>query len=229
MAIAHVGTPVSDNDGDTSTLTLAVTVPEGCDCMVFDGGWSHSDTTALQSVVYNGDEALTQVTDLERTEGFWRASQWALLNPTPGSFNVVATLQAGQDEFGGGIRMYSGVDSVRSGSATELQGNSGDPGISVACQAGDMVVDCLLYDDLGANTPDAEQTRRWQEINLAGNNFNSLAVSDRIAAANPQAMGWTIPNVEWTYVGFALVPAATAGLVRPIFSSPVFKSPVFGR
>ena len=165
---------------------------------------------ALPTGVTFGAAPLTRSTLGAATAGNLGCSIWYLVNPAVGAANVTVTFAGVQNWIGCGCTVYEGVcqKSPLSGTGVANNGNSNAPTVTVPSEAGDMVVDAVMFDGFQVGVQGAGQTLRWSVTD--GINYYGQG-SEEVATGTSTVMDWVNAGAaqNWISVGVSLIPAAT--------------------
>ena len=183
MTIAILGTPAykHNNSFVANPVTLAVTVPAGTDCLVLGASVNNNVWTQLTGVTVNG--SATGITQQATTPGSIANRSlrfWTLLNPPPGTYNIVWTFNTSSGNAGGFLGLcLSGVDQttpVSASNASSTGSGSSPLATTITCPAGGLAVGGF-YADTVQPTRDASQTLLGVEESNHGFSYKTDATS----------------------------------------------------
>lgn len=166
---------------------------------------------AVSSVTY-GSSSLTFIGAQNSVLNYLRVEMWYLLNPPIGTATITVTFSAAVDFAVGGSASYFNVGGVGAFNSA----NSGTPiSVTVNSNSGALVVDTIVS-TLGAASPGAGQTQRWNSglIDPVGTLTKEVGAGSDKPASSPVTMTWAgagtlmISNIqpEWAIIAVALDP-----------------------
>ena len=213
MAVAEVGTTSTLAVADTSaTRTLNYTLDSGANCLVVRVHWLELGPT-LNSVTWGG-VAMTSIGAPSVSSGGHTVQMFRLVNPTPGTADVVATFSASQFYCIVAATGLSGVktDSPNSSYQTGNATSSASPAsiAAVTSKTGDLVINALTRDDDNGMT--------------AQNQTSQYAVIDNdpsLVGCGGKAAGAASVDPEWTYTGTATWAMASVNFEAGAVTVPV--------
>jgi len=161
---------------------------------------------AVSSVTYGG-YSLTLAGSQVESSSKVRGEMWYLKAPAAGTADIIVTL-AGSANFAAGATNFFNVDQTTPyGAATTGQG-SGDPSLTVASAAGELVIDGVADRDVDTESIGAGQTLLWTQKNGTVSE-DAWAGSSMEAGAASVTMSWTTTGGgagEWAGVAISLKP-----------------------
>jgi hypothetical protein len=130
-----------------------------------------------------------------------------LINPTPGTADVVVTTSISRTMEGGSLS-FTGVDQTTpiAHSATAF-GAFTAPSVGVASAVGNMVAGCCCN---GASISGSDQTSRWIRNVNSNSAAGNAAGATKDGAAGTNTMSWTASSDWWGAIA-ADIAAATGG------------------
>jgi len=205
---------------DATTLSWSHTVGFGSNRILVVGVVINDPSAAVASINY-GASSLALIASPSHLIAMYR-----LLNPPIGTATVTVTFTAipTRGPASGGSMSYFNVAGV--GASSSNSGSDSPASVTVAANAGDLVVDVL-----GAGTAavpvsvGSGQTQRWMRPTVG-------AGSDKIASS-PVTMTWTLGGGTydggWDLIAAVLTPAAPGQVGPPVggFLEPINKLAVF--
>lgn len=234
MSIGIVGTPAYLNQpGFTNaTVTLPVTVPSGAELLVIKIASKEPDWIDFTSLTVNGTSVgvVLQVTSANAANRGCRI--WTVVNPTPGTYNIVATWTTSSGNGGpyiaecwaGGVDTTTPVSAVNSSSSTS---STGGLSTSISVNSGGVATG-VTYTDTAQPTAVAGQTVTGIEESFHTSSYKANATAyavtytgtpqaaNAVIAINPAAapitaaIGWTEANDTVVINGQISVTAAAA-------------------
>jgi hypothetical protein len=201
---------VNATDTSGTTCTSGNVSPVGVNrCLVVLCTSEHGTTGEVPTGITFGGVALTLLDSQIRTTG--QASLWYLLDPSLTPATVVATWTNTQAGMGLCCIAYADVDQVTPfDTSVTAEGSSTTPSVTVAHDAGDMVVVGAWQEQAGgtAGTPaNIDNEHRDSDVN----NDRMFAGDADESAASSTAYSWTtVVNDDWAIVGVALNRAGPA-------------------
>lgn len=198
--------------GVASSLTITNFTVSGSNRLLLVGV-SIAKTTGqyVTSVTYGGT-ALSVIGTAEygTTTGV-RAELWQLLAPTTGTGNVVINLNAAA-LFVAGAELLTGVDQAYPlGTYQGNNGNSSSPFVTVASNAGELVVDVVGHLNSSSTlTVDGSQAEWWRDVTGSGTaSQNTRGASSTKDGAGSVTMNWDLNrNRNWAIVAVSVRPVA---------------------
>ncbi|HET7609824.1 MAG TPA: DUF4347 domain-containing protein, partial [Gammaproteobacteria bacterium] len=226
MAISVGNSSSAASAGAASSLTWAHTVDGGSDGLLLVTVSVETDTgTTVGSVTYGG-VALTRLDAATSTRD--HVEMWYLKLPAAGTANIVVTLSSGADRVAAGATDFFGVEqdssAYSSGSVVTASG-TGDPSLTIASAAGELVVDGVADRDIDSEFVGASQTVLF--TNKTGTSPGDAWVgSSYEAGAASVTMSWTTngPGGQWAAIAVALKPAGNAAPVLDASRTPVLSA-----
>lgn len=228
MAVARVGSPVvGGGSGPVSSKTFSFTATGGTNnFLVVDVGYYDVSTNATATVTYDG-VAMTLIGRKAASSVTKNNSEsYGLINPNPGTHNVVITFSAGGQYVACGAQEYSGVDaSTPTSNVTSAEGinTTGSNSLVVTSAAGDYAhfVSIHTYGITTSSyacTNDELYTSTITESTIIG------AARDAAGAATVTfAATWTTGGFGggWSQLGFNIKANAGGGdAIAPVLTSP---------
>jgi hypothetical protein len=151
-----------------------------------------------------GGQNLTQIQNFQHPSAKPRIAAYYLINPAVGANNVTVTLANGDsDKCAVAGMSFSGVDLSNPVSAvTTSSGSNSSPGISVASQAGDMVVSAMA--SIASDVPPSIPTDQRYLVEMGGNgNSDHYTTASTREGAPSVGMNWSLKEgKEWVVLGF---------------------------
>jgi hypothetical protein len=214
MAIAF-DAPSNTSGIQQATLTVSHTCTGSNRVLIAMTGVSASAVGNVSGVTYNG-VAMTPLWNVVNGGGSTRCTGWYLIAPDTGTHDLVATFTGGggaNDEQALGGVSYTGVNqTVAVGTHASASGSSGTASVDVNSASGELVVDGVYF--WGAPiTEGANQTKRWENENVAGIGF-SAGQSEEAGAATV-TMSWGSGSANWVIGAVPLKKAGTNVTIEP--------------
>ena len=208
MAIAYDNSNTITGGG-AATVTIPAFAVAGANRLLFVTVGSSANAAALTtSVVRNGTETCDEVWDI--TNGnYFHSSGHRFVAPATGSYSVVVTLAAAQDEIGACATSWTAAhQSVPIGTPVtgSSNGGSANPTLTVSDAADDdVVIDGVhVYDATIA--AGADQTERANLVIAAA---ITHGCSTQLGSIAGDVMSWTGgSNLVWAAGAVAIKPAA---------------------
>ncbi|TAH34232.1 hypothetical protein EYC59_03015 [Candidatus Saccharibacteria bacterium] len=140
---------------------------------------------------------------------------WRLVNPNPGTANVVISYTDALNESSAWIDAWTGVDTANPTgtlAGANVSSSTDTPTVNATSIAGDMVVDAMIAYIFGTITADASQT--VDGILDEDQAINSLGASHETAVGTSTTMSWSLTSdIIWAIAAVALKPAAASNTI----------------
>ncbi len=214
LAITSNGTVTSTQTTSATSLTWSHTVSAGSNRVLVVELAIDGLGAPASSVTYGG-VALTQI---GRGTGNHAVELWALINPTVGTANVVASF-SGSTAAAGGASTFNGVAQTIGtafGTFVSATGTGTTASVTASSAAGEQVIDVLYWRNSPATsaTPGAGQTANWSQTNTTMGGGSSLEAGATSVVMSSNLSGsaqWEIAAVSMkTAAGITVTP--TSGL-----------------
>ena len=214
LAITSNGTVTSTQTTGATSLTWSHTVSAGSNRVLVVELALDGLGAPASSVTYGG-VALTQI---GRGTGNHAVELWALINPTVGTANVVASF-SGTTAAAGGASTFNGVAQTIGtafGTFVSATGTGTTASVTASSAAGEQVIDVLYWRNSPATsaTPGAGQTSYWSQTNSTmggGATLEAGAASVVMSSNLSGSVQWEIAAVSMkTAAGITVTP--TSGL-----------------
>ena len=228
MAVARVGSPVvGGGSGPVSSKTFSFTATGGTNnFLVVDVSYYDGSTNATATVTYNGvtmtligRKAATSVTKNN-------SESYGLINPDPGTHDVVITFSAGGQYIACGAQEYSGVDaSTPTSNVTSAEGinTTGSNSLVVTSAAGDYAHFVSIH-TYGITTSSYACTNdELYTSTITASTIIGAARDAAGAATVTFAATWTAGGFGggWSQLGFNIKANAGGGdAIAPVLTSP---------
>lgn len=208
MAIAFQSS--NQTTGTGSTTTLSLTISSG-DVIVVGVSVRTTELAPTISAAWNTSESLTASPSSVLDGGAIVTSLLYITSPTSGTHDIDITLSLAR-EHGAIALVYSGVDSVDTGSeqTTTTQGSTSS--VTVTSASGNLVVDVLgVRDPTSSVAVTGSATERGTSQEFQGGE-SSISMSD-LAGAASTVMSWGTwtGSTQLAHIGLELVEAAGGG------------------
>lgn len=169
---------------------------------------STGGNSTITGITYNG-VAMTEVSGSPINSTSIETSGWILIAPATGTHNIVATINAFDNNFSCVAASYTGVhQTTATGTPATATGAVSTITVDVSSASGEVVVDGVgVNDPTWAWTAGAGQTARTSYADPAG--FDSSALSEE-AGATTVTMSWTGTPALWATIGVSLKPASAS-------------------
>ena len=214
LAITSNGTVTSTQTTSAASLTWSHTVSAGSNRVLVVELAIDGLGAPASSVTYGG-VALTQI---GRGTGNHAVELWALINPTVGTANVVASF-SGTTAAAGGASTFNGVAQTIGtafGTFVSATGTGTTASVTASSAAGEQVIDVLYWRNSPATsaTLGAGQTANWSQTNTTmggGSSLEAGATSVVVSSNLSGSVQWEIAAVSMkTAAGITVTP--TSGL-----------------
>ena len=210
MAATYDNKNTATGGGASSITILAFTVSGTNRLLFVTVGTSHSTAALTTSVVRDSgglNESCTEAWDL--TNGRWfHSSGHYFVAPTTGSYAILITLAAAQDEIGACATSWTGVEQatpVGTPVTGSSNGGSADPTLTVSAAGDDdVVIDGVhVYD----STIAAESPGQTEQANLVIAAAITHGCSTQLGNVAGDVMSWTGgSNTQWAAGAVAIKP-----------------------
>lgn len=178
----------------SASTTASIQVDGSNRCLVVLIGGADANPITVSSVVFNGAENFTHVTNTTIFGGVIYQGIYRLANPTATTANVVATYSEALDDVGMLVLLLNNVDQsspVQDFDAVASESAVASRTLTLDSTAGDMLVDGLgWYADASTYTPGAGQTQRG--VADPGSDVAATRASTESATTTSTVMSWTI-------------------------------------
>jgi hypothetical protein len=221
MAIAVDATSFTTNvanqtAGGTTTVSHVVGSGSNMLLIVSISTWNNGGTGAGCSSVTYGGTAMTLVRAGVANGAFY-TEQWALVAPTSGTANIVATVAGKTDKLGMGNVSFSGADQTTGiDVSTNAIGTVGTVTASLTTTAaGEYLVDAASH--LSANNPSSHTGTQIYSDAASGTSTVSQYGTATTAGTNSMSWSYPDPGDGWSYSVLAVKPSGGAAPVTSTY------------
>lgn len=197
--------------GSQSSLTLAShVVPSGTIALVVIVGYFTLIRDILTPVAWGANNLILAARPRDLGSANKHGGEvWVLLNPTPGTANVVITPN-------GSDFLCAGAYNISDGGAVfnclEKSGTVGAAGITSSSDTGTLMIDFMMSDnDSDVFTEGAGQTLIYADNGVPGTNIERSASSYKAGSSPSTAMSFTRSGPGGTDFGYLVIGIAGSG------------------
>ena len=182
--------------GTGATNTLSVTIPNKPNLLLvvkFHWVWS-----LLTDITFNGS-SITQLN--YRSNGGYASTIWYLVNPTPGTYNLVSTVNFASDNLLA-YEVYSGADQSQpfTDDLDYWEGTASPIANSLSCAVGDSLIDVATFDRSSFQSATV-YSGQGQFYNNTTSGDAGFVSSHKAADDVYVEMGWTLSaGATWSHV-----------------------------
>jgi hypothetical protein len=206
--VEPTGSVSSATTGATAATSLTLAdheVPSDATLLIVDvSAFRSGNTDAPTGVTWKGT-AMTQVAHRVYDSGASKVTVFRLVNPEPGTGNVVITF-ALTHEIAAGARQFSGVDTDTPLGTAETRGSAGT--LTVSIPEGGLGIDAMTWFGSANPSPNSGQVQDWK---IHGGSSHQSGGASHKEAVGETTMGW---SHQLALIAVAINPSADAPPAR---------------
>ena len=204
---------------EASSVTWSHTVSSGSDRILIVSVATRDKNGGVVSSVTYGGTSLTKIAADSSSKT--HVEMWYLKAPAVGMADIVVTLTSIENFTAGATTLY-GVDQATPYGSLTTGNGSGNPSLTVASAAGELVVDAVADLDVDSSAVGAGQSALWVQTNGTASN-DAWGGSSTEAGAASVTMSWATNGAsagEWAAVAVSLKPSLNTAPILDATKSP---------
>lgn len=217
LAVDNTGSGIGSTLIIGGTTTLSFLTGSGANrlLVVSVSTWDNGGTAGGCTTLTYGLQSMTLLSGSPATNGPFYTEQWALVAPTSGTANIVATVAGTTTKIGLAAISFTGADQTTgidtNGSTTGTTGTVTNS-LTLAA-ANEYMVDAMSH--LSANTSSSHTNTAIYEDSTLGVDMASQYGS--FASSGSHSMTWTMPDPgdSWAYSVLAVKAAGGTTVIYP--------------